>query len=211
VGESHDEERERRNFERLVRMYDTERDRYIKNGFETSRDFDKWTITVAGSALGVSFGFLKDLVHLPSATNLWALVLGWLALVGAVGLLLVGLQCGWKGHWTFLEHLDDEASKGRDGTLFERVKKRNSTCRSAKWAEYLRWAGLAATLSGLVFLVTFVWMNVGSTKNARESGDPPSVPAATATAVGADATARVSSPSGTAEATIRGPASDHNR
>ena len=140
--------------------YLKERDGLIANGFATSRDFDKWTLTVAGASLGVTFSFLKDVVPLATAQALWLASHGWLALGLAVAALLVALKCGHEAHESFRHYLDESAAKGCDEMLFRRAREMQIKCPYARATEKLRWSGLALTVVGILFLMLFVWVNL---------------------------------------------------
>ncbi len=145
--------------EKVAQEYREACDILDKNGFEASRDLDKWLLTIAGAALGLSFTFLKDVVNLTAANALWLLGFGWLSLVSAVALSLFSLYTGQRAHVRYRECLDDAALKGLDVTFAERAREAQSKRVEAKLTEWLNLFAVLTALAGLGLLLVFVFVN----------------------------------------------------
>jgi len=177
--------------ERAARMYEQERSRYIENEFQTSRDFDRWSLTVSGAALGLSVTFLKDVVSAGAVRHHWVLALAWVSLIASIGMILAALKCGLWAHRVFRLCLDDAAKEKFDGQMFVRANDKQSACRSARWATSLRWGGLATCLLGLALIILFAVLNFGGANGQARLTEAPGGegPTATATVTADSATA----------------------
>ncbi len=109
-----------------------------------AKSFDRWVITLAGGALGLSIAFLKDIAG-PKATDVAWLVAAWILFGLCICALLVSMLVSQSGHEAFRAVLDEEATKDVPG-FWLRVRK----------GQKHRWESTAIAVLNVVAIVTFV-------------------------------------------------------
>ena len=184
--------------------YLTHRELLVKQEFDTSRDCDRWTLTVSAGALGLSFTFLKDVVSPSHAHYLAVLGTAWVLLVLSVASTLVSVHLGHFAYHAFREALDKTASKHLGPSFWDEVPKAHSRCWQTKACRWAAWLGATFAVFGLLALLAFGILNYGA-QGARngeaESSDP--ARSASATATNTEASATATSTGGTATATAK--------
>ena len=76
-----------------------------------AKSFDRWLVTLAGGALGLSIAFLKDIAG-PKATDVAWLVAAWILFGLSVCASLVSMLISQHGHEAFRAVLDEQATRG---------------------------------------------------------------------------------------------------
>ncbi len=173
----------------VYKGYLAHKERLGQQEFETSRDCDKWTLTAAGTALALSFTFLKDIVNLSAAHDKWLLLVAWALLVLAVGASLASLHLGEMAHRRFQDCLDKAGKEGFDGTFWSRARAFQAECWHSPLTSIASRSALGLVLAGFVGLLSFVYLNINSTgaSNGQEQHTPSSAAAAAITAAKAAA------------------------
>lgn len=164
---------------RTYAAYLSQREMLIQREFEISRDRDKWALTVAGGALGLSVTFLKDVINLQTSQHHWLLGMGWILLVSAVGCLLVSLYYSERAHASYQDALDNAGALGFDSTFLNRARKAQLACRETTATAFLGWLSLSATLLGLLFLLSFVFLNISNNEGSNGQAINPPTPTPT--------------------------------
>jgi hypothetical protein len=129
----------------LLKYRDVLRQEYQKN----SEDFDKLILSLASGSLGISAGFLKQIVPNPRPETLPLLVAGWALM--ALSLIAIVLSYLWA----------IEARKD----LIDQIDKAVETKKEPRWkvsglASKLSTWSAAALILGIVLYLTFAVMNM---------------------------------------------------
>lgn len=74
--------------------------------------FDKYMLSLSSGSLVLSIAFIKDLVPLSMARNLWALEWSWILFCAVILMVLLGLQASRLGGQAHLINVDDAFSQG---------------------------------------------------------------------------------------------------
>ena len=129
----------------LLKYRDVLRGEYQKN----SEDFDKLILSLASGSLGISAGFLKQIVPDPRADTLPLLVAGWALM--ALSLVAIVLSYLWA-----IESRKD---------LIEQIDKAVETKKEPKWkikgiaSKLSTWSAVALIL-GIIFYLAFAAVNM---------------------------------------------------
>lgn len=110
--------------------------------------FEKQLSYIASGALGLSVGFINNIVDLKTSTNKWMLVSGW-------GLLIVTLLLNLISHMVAAS----DAKKGKTETNNEKLfDDRKINKRSEKMVS-INWATVIMLASGIMLIVLYITLN----------------------------------------------------
>lgn len=132
-----------------------------------SQMLDKAILSLSSAGLGVSLAFIKNVVPLDKATNLYLLYLSWGTFVGAIAGTLVSFlasQCGLEKQANQvnneLEDMDDEQviilSEGVDDNEYEETDPSDRPFQVSKW---LTRFSLGCYIAAIILTILFVACN----------------------------------------------------
>jgi len=130
----------------------------VKAEHQASQDFDKAILTLAGGALGLSLVFVDPTKLVGPLRASWLLGLSWLSLAVSLLASLSSLLTSRRALRISIEQLDSErlAREAPGG----------------KWATYTERLNVAAAcllFAGVIFLVTFGWLNMGRVSHGNQA------------------------------------------
>ena len=136
-----------------------------------SQMLDKAILSLSSAGLGVSLAFIKNVVPLDKATNLYLLYLSWGTFVGAIAGTLVSFlasQCGLEEQANQvndeLEYMDDEQviifPEGvDDNELEDKDKETDASDRPFQVSKWLTRFSLVCYIAAIIFTVFFILCN----------------------------------------------------
>lgn len=131
--------------------YDTERQYSIEAEHKDAEHYDKWLITIASGALGLSIVFIRDIAPDPAPeTRVW-LVTSWIAFLLSITLTMFSLLASQKGLQRYRDILDNK----RYSEILVSQKNR--------WAELtsaLNWLSLMMFVGGAICLMVYSHLNL---------------------------------------------------
>lgn len=131
------------------------RQSYDAAELEVSGRYDKWILTLAGGALGLSITFIEKIAANPSSQSLIWLKLAWAFLVAALLAALISLITSQSAIRENRAELDSANTEGRPPRLsFPRW--------FTRLTNFLNWASLTAFIAGVIFLCVFSFKNIDS-------------------------------------------------
>lgn len=146
-----------------------------KRELSGSENFDKSVLTLSSAGLGLSLTFLKDFVHLSSATTKWALYGSWVAFTLATLGTMLSFICSGRAQRLQVKAAEDYYICGDELAL----------TRANKWGRcnsVLNGLACVAFISALILAVVFIWSNVESDplmskpfSSSEQRGAPPPV------------------------------------
>jgi hypothetical protein len=145
---------------KLQDIYFEERQLLRTQAFEADRDVDKYTFAASGTALALSFTFLKDLVPLNVAIYPSILFAAWVSMVVGVVASLVSLHRGAEAFRSQLDTWDDAAAEGLTPEFLTRAYDKRAQCKETFSSRTLVWIAIATTTAGIILLIAFVGINV---------------------------------------------------
>jgi hypothetical protein len=125
------------------------RESQLKKANKSQSEYDKLVVTLSGGALGVSFTFLKDVLHRDALQDTIFLPLSWACWSASLACILVSLFTGIGGLRKAVAQVDD-------GTIYE---SRPGGILDFITAKILNPAAGVFFILGLVFMIAFVWLN----------------------------------------------------
>ena len=141
--------------------YLSERAQLVKNGFEAYRDYDKWLMTVAGSALALSITFLKDIVPFASAKFTGFALGAWASLLLSITACLVSVLLSPVAHDYYRKCMDEiGTAEGFGYDFWGKVRIRQNEGVVALLTRICNCLALGLFVLGMGFLIAFVWVNV---------------------------------------------------
>ena len=123
-----------------------------------AKSLDRWLITLAGGALGLSIALLKDIAG-PKATDVAWLVAAWILLGFSVCASLVSMLISQSGHEAFRAVLDEEAIKGGE-RFWLRVREVQRRRWELKTIAVLNVSAIVAFVIGVISLAVFAALNL---------------------------------------------------
>ena len=146
--------------------YLEERKHNIEAERQQAESYDKWLITLASGAFGLSLAFFRLMSDGPAVHSMWTLALAWIALLGSMVCTLKSFLCSQDAHRQYIEILDHQYASTRDQTEFARPelwsaydKLNNSIDRLNRWS--LRLFVVGSALLGLFCILNVFWTNHG--------------------------------------------------
>jgi hypothetical protein len=119
----------------------------------SSDEFDKNLLTFSSGALGLSLAFIKDIVPLKNASNMWLLYCSWFALVLCIMATIFSYPLSMKALDKHLIHLEDYYIRGKLRSL-------NPQNRWSDSVTAARITGGLFFLAGVIATVIFVFLNI---------------------------------------------------
>ena len=136
-----------------------------------SQMLDKAILSLSSAGLGVSLAFIKNVVPLDKATNLYLLYLSWGTFVGAIAGTLVSFlasQCGLEEQANQvndeLEDMDDEQviifpESVDDNELEDKDEETDASDRPFQVSKWLTRFSLVCYIAAIIFTVFFISCN----------------------------------------------------
>lgn len=133
--------------------YLSARQYYDQAELELSGRFDKWVLTLSGSALAISITFIDKIAKKPSIETLFWLKFSWACFVLSMLIALFSLLTSQSAIRENRKELDDAYKGGRPPSLKFR--------RWYSWAtNFCNWGSLSAFILGAIFLCIFSFTNI---------------------------------------------------
>ena len=152
---------------------------------EAQSDYDKAVMTLSGGALGISFGYLKDIAGPPPHEHVWLLVISWVCWTGSVTACLYSLATSASALRKAIEQHDlGSIDTERPGGLFDRL------------TTWLNSAGGILFTVGTIFMIAFAVLNQNEQPKTITQSPPAASPAATATPTGSSPATAPTRPAG---------------
>jgi hypothetical protein len=145
---------------------------YIEASRSAAQEFDSRVFWLAGGSIGLSLTFYQGLVTVSAVERPWLLFLGWLALIGAILVVMTSFQLSIRSCNDFAQY---ESAGGEDGGL------RDHGVRLSERVVHLNWASLALLALGLLLVCAFFFGNAGFS-DSKETGSAGSQEATSTTA-----------------------------
>lgn len=123
-----------------------------------AKSFDRWLVTLAGGALGLSIAFLKDIAGAQPVDVAW-LVAAWILLALSVCAALVSMLISQHGHEAFRAALDEEAAKG-GARFWPRVRDAQRRRWELTAIAWLNGTAILAFVMGVFTLAVFAALNL---------------------------------------------------
>jgi hypothetical protein len=167
VQEAEEERRKRRQLEADLKECKREHDDAHKTLNKEQSEFDKQLLTLSAGFLGLSLAFIKDVVPLKDAIQLWALYVGFVLLALCVFTVLLSFQFSVVGHFSlkaYWQKKQEYRSAPQDrqkkldaelNTIREGIVKHDKRLKIVN-----RWVSGTLFSLGVVALVYFVIVNI---------------------------------------------------
>lgn len=145
---------------------------------QQANSFDKWLITLASGAFGLSIAFFRYIAPEPEKTTLAFVILAWLSLAASIASTLRSFLESQKAHRRYVEILDDQYSKQAMGEAIDE----NPPNKFSDRVDMLNQFSFYLFLAGILFLAVFCISNVGNSmsknpndfeRGTRPPGQPP--------------------------------------
>jgi hypothetical protein len=144
-------------------VYVSARQSYDTAELEVSGRYDKWILTLAGGALGLSITFIEKIAKAPTPETLCWLKGAWFFLIAALLLALVSLVTSQSAIRENRSELDAANTEGRAPEL-----------KFPKWwttlTNWLNWTSLASFIIGASLLCTFSFKNIDTSGRDERKG-----------------------------------------
>lgn len=126
-------------------------------------EFEKKLIYIAAGALGLSFTFISDIVDIAPSTILWALLVGWIMLIGCICLNLVSHMSSKNKANKTINDIDTFiiADTNDDADLRNKIDKRN------KNTDIMNYTTIGMLIFGIICIVFFVSYNMVGSINSK--------------------------------------------
>ncbi len=146
------------------KTYLSVRQYYDQAELELSGRFDKWVLTLSGSALAISITFIDKIAKEPSIETLFWLKFSWACFVLSLLIALLSLLTSQSAIRENRKELDDAYEEGRPSSLKFR--------RWYSWAtNFCNWGSLGAFILGAIFLCIFSFTNIDLSSQKGGSKD----------------------------------------
>lgn len=117
-------------------------------------DFDKNLLAVSSAALGLSVGFIKDIVHFPTAVWHPVLYVSWVCLAACIVTTILSFRLSVAALKKHLEYLHEYYEKKNE----EALTKESTAERALGWST---WVAASCFLVGIICTVAFCIKNLG--------------------------------------------------
>ena len=135
----------------LDTVYSEERKLLIAGEHQASRDRDKWLLTLAAGAFGLSLTFVDRFDEALVLSNRCWLLFSWICFGATIVFMLISIQLIEKQHEQFRELLDEAyRNSGEDNRWLETYSENQRENRLRWWIELVNRVGLIVFLVGLV-------------------------------------------------------------
>jgi anaerobic C4-dicarboxylate transporter len=142
-----DDEKRRRD------LYDEHRRQTWQDIQSSTDNFDKNLLAVSSGALGFSLAFIKDIVHLPTATWHALLYTSWACFAGCIVVTVFSFRLSVMALNEHLKRLPKYYEDKQDVYLTE-------TSTVEKMLEAFTWIAASLFLAGIISIVTFCMKNI---------------------------------------------------
>ena len=133
----------------------------ISTQHKLNDSYDKLVVTLSGGALALSITFLKDIVALDEARFTWVLASSWALFIISLAFIFGEILFGIEAYKKAINQLDvDTIRKEKVGGLFSTL---------TKWFNR---AAAIALLLGLLFITTFIFLNIGENPESKITKTP---------------------------------------
>jgi anaerobic C4-dicarboxylate transporter len=139
--------------ERRRELYDAHLKQTWQDIQSSTDNFDKNLLTVSSAALGLSVGFIKDVVHFPTAVWHPVLYVSWGCLAACIVITIFSFRLSVAALKKHLEYLHEYYEKRND----EYLKKKSTAERLLDW---FTWVAASCFLIGIICIVAFCIKNV---------------------------------------------------
>lgn len=119
---------------------------------KAQEQYDKTILMLSGGALGISFTFLKDIVTVNEATNIWLIVLAWAAWTLSCSAILWSFYSSRLAMRQAIKDLDSGAESKNKSDL---------------WTSILNFSAGLLFVIGLVLMITFSYFNLGEKQMSK--------------------------------------------
>lgn len=128
---------------------------------KAQEQYDKTVLMLSGGALGISFTFLKDIIPLNEATNIWLILMAWGAWTLSCSAVLWSFYSSRLAMRQAIKDLDNE------------VESKN---KSDLWTSILNFLAGLLFVIGLVSMIAFSYFNLGEKQMNTISAEGIKVP-----------------------------------
>ncbi len=147
----------------------------ISTQHKLNDSYDKLVVTLSGGALALSIAFLKDIVVLDEARFTWILALSWSLFIISLAFIFGEILFGIEAYKKAVNQLDEDTiRKEKIGGLFSTL---------TKWFNR---AAAIALLLGLLFITTFIFLNIGENHESKATKNPSEATQSTAKTLSTD-------------------------
>jgi hypothetical protein len=133
-------------------------DAHLKQAWQdiqsSTDNFDKNLLAVSSAALGLSVGFIKDIVHFPTAVWHPVLYASWVCLAACIVTTIFSFRLSVAALKKHLEYLHEYYEKKND----EALTKKSTAERMLGWST---WIAASCFLVGIICTVAFCIKNLG--------------------------------------------------
>jgi len=129
--------------------YQEERKASLEAEYGDAEHYDKWLITLASGAFGISVAFIRYIAPNPDPATKIYLVLSWTFLLTSILATMASLQVSQLGFRRYREMLECLRDGNAPGTNYP-----------AKWAHFLNLASLLLFIIGAAMLAIFSFLNL---------------------------------------------------
>jgi len=132
-------------------------DAHLKQAWQdiqsSTDDFDKNLLAVSSAALGLSVGFIKDIVHFPTAVWHPVLYVSWVCLAACIVITIFSFRLSVAALKKHLEYLHEYYEKKND----EYLTKKSTAEKVLDWST---WVAAVCFLAGIICTVVFCIRNL---------------------------------------------------
>lgn len=130
-----------------------------ENRKKTAENYDKWLLSGAGATIAFSMTFFKDFLGQQKAVHPYLLLISWILLGIAMGLILWNMQYSYVCFSKCIRLLDKEF-KNFDATVWDRVNKGMDQLESIERIEFFNWVSVFLFFAGVVMIGIFDCLNM---------------------------------------------------
>jgi hypothetical protein len=129
------------------------REDLLKRQLSNTENFDRAILTLSSSLLGLTLTFIRNVIPIEEAHQIWLLLSAWVLLSIAIVVTLLSFQISQSGAKRQMIYAYEYYMNGKE----EYLNKPNLFSRLNDWAGYL--SAIQFTVA-MCFLVAFVWLNI---------------------------------------------------
>ena len=129
------------------------RERLLENQLSNAEGLDRAILSLSSAGLGLSLAFIKDIVPLNIAHQIWLLELSWLFFAGAIISTLISYLTSQAGIKKQLEYSEQYYIEGKEEFF-------NSPNYPAQVTEWLAYVSAGMFIFAIIFTTLFVVKNI---------------------------------------------------